>query len=229
MNICNDLIKGKFLKECKNRFICEVLVDNNVIECYVPSSSKLINYISLKGKEVLLAVNKSKKTRTQYSLFAVKYYKNYILLNLNVANHIVEEYLRNNFNYKTLWREKKIGNYKADFILEDENGLLIVEAKGLISTSKEIIFPSVFSERAINQLVILETLLEQGYRGVYFYVSLSPTITKVQINSSDIEYSLLLQKCINSGMKIVGLRGYISGEKIKIFDDLAIIHNNYAN
>lgn len=85
----NQLIEGVFIEESKNRFLCKVLIDNKVCECYVPSSSRIENYLNVKGKKVLLTPNKS-NSRTNYSLFAVKFYNKYILLNLNLTNKVVE-------------------------------------------------------------------------------------------------------------------------------------------
>ena len=47
-------IEGIFIREQKNRFICEVMVEDEIIECYVPSSCRLDNFIDLHGKRVLL-------------------------------------------------------------------------------------------------------------------------------------------------------------------------------
>ena len=66
-------IIGKFLKELKNRFLCEVEIDGNVEECYVPSSCHLSNFLQLKGKRVLLVPTQGKSPRTKYALYAVPY------------------------------------------------------------------------------------------------------------------------------------------------------------
>lgn len=221
MEIKDCLVTGKFIRECKNRFLCEVFVEGERLECYVPSASKLNNYIKLRNKEVLLVENKGKNTRTKYSLFAVKHYNKYIMLNLNIVNKLVENYIKTNFTYERIWCEKFIEGYKADFILQEKE-LEIVEAKGVISTSRDIIFPSVFSERAINQLLVLLKLVKAGYEASYFYVSLSPNIRNIKINSEDIEYSRLLRECINNGMKIFGLRAVLNGKHIIIYNDLQI-------
>lgn len=46
--------EGIFNKELKNRFLCEVLVEDEVVECYASSSCRLDNFIDLHGKQVLL-------------------------------------------------------------------------------------------------------------------------------------------------------------------------------
>lgn len=67
----NEIVEGYFIRELKNRFLCEVEVNSELAVCYVPSSCHLSNFLDLQGKRVLLLPNRSKNTRTKYSLFAV--------------------------------------------------------------------------------------------------------------------------------------------------------------
>lgn len=93
MIISEDIVEGIFIEESKDRFLCSVLVDECVLECYVPSASKLKNYLNMKNKRVLLVKNKKLNSRTKYSVFAVKYYNQYIIVSLLVVNRVLEEYL----------------------------------------------------------------------------------------------------------------------------------------
>lgn len=83
-------IEGIFIREQKNRFICEVMVEDEVIECYVPSSCHLDNFIDLHGKRVILLPTVAPSARTRYSLFAVPYKRNHILLNVGRVNSVIE-------------------------------------------------------------------------------------------------------------------------------------------
>ena len=83
-------IEGIFVKELKNRFLCEVLINGESTVCYVPSSCHLSNFLDLKGKTVLLIPTQNPKSRTPYALFAVPFKRSYAtivvtLLNLNTA------------------------------------------------------------------------------------------------------------------------------------------------
>lgn len=192
-----QFIKGKFIEECPNRFLALVDIDEEVRECYVPSSSRLSNYLKLEGKEVLLTENKNKKSRTKYTLYAVKYYGKYILLNLNNINKIVgQKYLnRSDISY-----EKNIAGYKSDIYLNNDKK--IIEIKGLIGIKKEIYFPTVYSERAIIQLEKLKALLLEGYKVEYYLVSLSPIIRKINKNPIFNEYLEKFSECISLGMTV---------------------------
>ena len=51
---------GVFLEECKNRFLCKVLIDEKIEECYLSCSCKLSHFVNLKNRKVLLEKNKGK-------------------------------------------------------------------------------------------------------------------------------------------------------------------------
>ncbi|QXM06624.1 DNA/RNA nuclease SfsA [Crassaminicella indica] len=224
MKISSKIIEGKFLYESKNRFICKVLINNEEIECYVPSASRLENYLILKNKKVLLTLNKGKKRRTKYSLFAVEYYGKYIMLNLNIVNNLVEEYIIEKIDEhscENLYKEKFVNGYKADFLLEGKEKV-VVEAKGIISARRDVVFPSVFSQRAIDQLRALLELLKSGYKVYYFYISLSPIVKSITINSFDEKYSKLLKKCMKKEMKIKAFSSCYSNNEVKLYKEIEI-------
>ena len=82
---------GRFVRELKNRFLCEVKIDGKVEECYVPSSCHLSNFLQLKGKRVVLVPTQGKNPRTRYALYAAPYRKNYIILNTSLSNVAIEK------------------------------------------------------------------------------------------------------------------------------------------
>lgn len=46
-----EYITATFIKELKNRFLCEVEIDGERVVCYVPSSCHLSNFFKLEGKK----------------------------------------------------------------------------------------------------------------------------------------------------------------------------------
>lgn len=200
----SNYVEGIFVRELKNRFLCEVSISGSKLICYVPSSCRLSNFMQLEGKRVLLTITRSTRARTKYALFAVYYRRGYIFLNSSVANRAVEASLSGRrFSFlkkrETILREHTVYNYKTDFYIADTD--TIVEIKSIISTQKRVAFPSVHSERAIKQLKHLQLLLSQGHKVCLLIVSLSPTVKEIFIDDQG-EFCKEFYKCIQLGMHI---------------------------
>lgn len=222
--ISDKVFEGIFIEETKNRFLCKVLINNMIHECYVPSASKLENYLVMKNKKVLLVRNKGKRSRTKYSLFAIMYYNKYIILSMMIVNKVLEEYLKANSLEGELYREKYIDKYKADFVIFGDTKI-VIEAKGLLATRKNVIFPSVYCYRAIEQLKTISKLLDEGWKAKYFFISLSSIVRTIIINKNELylEYYYLLVECLNKGMEVKGFNIYYDNNSIFIGNELEII------
>lgn len=201
----NDIILyGTFKQEIKNRFLCSVLIDGQEELCYIPSSCRLSNFLDLTNKLVLLKPTTSKNTRTKYSVYAVKAKGQYILLNLSQPNKIIRDHLhRRYFSYlgsrKTIKTEITIEGYKSDLFIEDTK--TIIEIKSLLCYDRSALFPTVYSERAIEQLYKLSSLLSKGYKVCYIFISLNPMVKSIMINEGMSEYKEVFTKCIQQGMQ----------------------------
>ena len=67
----NDFVTGIFDEELPNRFMARVVIDNAEETCYVKSSSRLSNYLPMKGKKVILKENLNSKFR--YYIYSVRF------------------------------------------------------------------------------------------------------------------------------------------------------------
>ena len=195
-------IEGTFVRELKNRFLCEVLIDGVSTVCYVPSSCRLGNFIELKGKKIFLFPTITKNARTQYSLFAVLNNKQLILLNSSMANDAVGNSLKTRKtsflgSRKQINKEVFLDGYKADFFIRDTN--TIIEVKSVLSLEKQAVFPTVYSERTIKQLNHIKTLMERGYNAHYIIVSLNPSVKTVSFPPQT-EFWQYFNECLIQGM-----------------------------
>ena len=198
-----DYVYGTFQNEIKNRFLCSVNIDGKDVICYIPSSCRLSNFIDMTGRTVLLRPIEASNARTPYAVYAVKYRKSFILLNLAQTNRVIEAQVqRRYFSFlgarKKISHEYKIKNYKADLFIHDTNTL--IEIKSTLSFSKESIFPTIYSERAVKQLTEISRLLDEGYRACYILVSLNPNVKEIAINSEIENYYEEFMKCVKKGM-----------------------------
>lgn len=200
-----NFIVGTFVREEKNRFLCTVNVEGIDEECYIPSSCRLGNFLELAGKKVLLRENSNKNARTHLAVYALKYKRNYIVLRTAEANDIVLNSIRSRRfaylgNRSICEKEYTIEGYKADLYLPETR--TVIEIKSIITTGAEAIFPTVYSERALEQFAKIKTLLEKGYRVVYIYISMNPYVKKVSLAKDKKlnRYGELFRQCVEMGM-----------------------------
>ena len=205
----NGFIVGKFIREEKNRFLCTVEVDGKEEECYISSSCRLENFIELTGKEVFLKENKSKNTRTHLMVYAIRFKRNYLILKPSEANELIMNAINGRrFAFlnkrRIVEKERIIDGYKADLYIPDTK--TIIEIKSIITTDKEAAFPTVFSERAIEQLNKIEQIISDGYRVVYIFVVLNPYVERITLSNEEHlrEYKRKFSDCVRNGMKYKG-------------------------
>lgn len=202
MRIEDNITHGIFRCEIKNRFRCLVEVEGKNAICYVASSCRLSQFMQLEGKEVLLLPKGSNAANTEYTLLAVKKGNGYVLLNLSLANSaLLEQLNRRSFSFlgsrKDVHREATISNYKTDIYVSDTKTL--IEIKTIISVKAEASFPTVYSERSVEQLGKLLKALESGFRVCYLFAVLSPSVKTIRIEKDSAFYEAFLN-CVNKGM-----------------------------
>ena len=223
--IKEKIFKGTFVEEVKNRFLCKVEIEGAITLCYVPSSCRLDHFLDLAGKEVLLLPTKTPHAKTQFSLLAVAYKNNYILLNSSIANILIEQNLNsrrfaNLGKRKAISRECNVAGYKCDFFVHDTETL--IEVKSIISTKTVAGFPSVFSPRAIRQLKVLKKYLESGKPVCYIIVSLNPYTQLIHLDKTTPFYAIFVE-CLSLGMTVFGVSCQIVDEQLSIRKMLRVL------
>lgn len=202
-----QISQGIFKEELKNRFLCLVEVDGADTLCYIPSSCRLSNFVDMRGKTVLLNPIKAANSRTKYSVYALLINGRFVLLNMSTANRVIEQSIRNRRlsflgKRKNVHKEHSIEGYKSDLYIEDTK--TIVEIKSFLSFERTAQFPSVYSQRALDQLKKLSYLLDKGYKVCYFFISMNPRVKRLRINQDSTEYYELIKVCEKKGMIIKG-------------------------
>lgn len=219
-------VQGIFKEELKNRFLCLVEVKGKDTLCYIPSSCRLSNFVDLIGKEVLLTPNSSPNTRTEYAVYALRIRGQFILLNMSQANKLIENNIRNRrFSFlgkrTTVRKEFCVENYKSDLYIEDTQ--TAVEIKSILSFDRMATFPTVYSQRAIDQLTKISWLLNEGYKVCYIFVSLNPGVREVKINEEVADYYKLYIECVNKGMSSKGYAIKLKDNQPIIYSELEVI------
>lgn len=213
-----DVVEGKFIKECKSRFLAEVEVEQQILICYVHSSCKLSSVLSVKyGQKVLLSKTKSVNSIYFWSLFAIEIDGKHIIVNSSYANYVISNYYQNKLSTR-IRREYSICGYKSDIFLPEKK--TIVEIKSIISSGKIASPMQIPSKRILTQLKNIEVLLGQGFIVKFIFVSLSSSVEELDINLSPLIH-IQFEKCIALGMKLIAVslnltKNYVEIKNIKI-------------
>lgn len=188
-----------FIKEGKHRFICTILINNVLEECYVSSSSKLSNYIQLENCKILVSQNTNSKLRTRFTLEAAVIDKRLVYLNLNYTNNLYNDYLLHlGYDNKIIQREMLINKLiKTDFFIDNVG---CVEVKSLLSNERCILFPDKTSKRICVQLKQYISLLQTGIPVTFAFIAMSKEIECLGWSSADVENDF--KKAISLGLNI---------------------------
>lgn len=114
-----------------------------------------------------------------------------------------------------------VDGYKTDLYIEDTK--TIVEIKSILSFRKEAVFPTVYSQRAIDQLLKINTLLDSGYSACYLFVSMNPSVKQVAVNRDIEEYSRAFNLCVAKGMKVKSVSLKLEDDNITISSSIKTI------
>lgn len=140
------LKKGFYLEQEKNRFVCNVLINEQQEKCYLPFPNRLSSYFYIDNNEVLLLPVKNSNAKYKLSLFAIKIQRSYVLVNLAYANNLLFTNLRKrSFCFlgarKEFSKEFNVSpSYKTDIYIQKTK--TIIEVKTIIGFSEQIFFSS---------------------------------------------------------------------------------------
>jgi len=196
--------RGRFVDECKNRFLCKVnLPELGLMQCYVSSSARLTNLINLKDRIVCLSELPNGKC-SKYSLLAREDGRYYTLLNLNLVNNLICAALKSEKRYNAVNMQiNKLTSfgYRSDISACFKN-IEYFEIKSLLSDDKIAKFPAILGERAFRQLEQISEELINNKRFTYIIALLNSKIKAVTLCEENSEYNQLIKKCFARGMKI---------------------------
>lgn len=170
----NNIVKGEFVDR-PNRFIANVLFDNQVEVCHVKNTGRCKELL-VKGATVYLQKSDNPNRKTKYDLIAVQKGERLINMDSQIVNSVAFEFLPNLFdNIKLIKPEYKYGNSRLDFYVETEIDKILIEVKGVtLENDGTVSFPDAPTERGVKHLKELQKAVTEGYRAyVLFIVQMS--------------------------------------------------------
>lgn len=166
------VVPGRFVSR-PNRFIAHVEVDGSLEVCHVKNTGRCRELLT-PGAAVYLEPAGNPARKTKYDLIAVE--KNGLLINMDAQapNKVFGEWAAaGNFlpDLTAIRPEFTWEDSRFDFLLEDAQGKIFVEVKGVtLEEDGEVRFPDAPTERGVKHLRGLQRAVEQGHRAAVFFV-----------------------------------------------------------
>jgi sugar fermentation stimulation protein A len=203
------LIQATILKRYK-RFLADIDLGEKTITAHVPNTGSMTSCWEPNWK-CALSVSKNPDRKMPHTLELIHNGESWIGVNTMNANKLAKIWLTKNLipelsGYKTIVPEKKIGQSRVDFYLEDHDTQVpcYVEVKNVTLKKDGLAqFPDSVSERGQKHLQELMEIKKSGLRAAMLYIVQREDVDKFAPASAiDAKYAELLKEAMHSGVEI---------------------------
>lgn len=213
----NNIIKGEFIDR-PNRFIANVLIDNNIEVCHVKNTGRCKELL-VKGSTVYLQKSDNPNRKTKYDLIAVQKGDRLINMDSQIVNYVALEFVPNLFdNIKFIKPEYKYGNSRFDIYVETDTDKIFIEVKGVTLENDGVVsFPDAPTERGVKHLKELQKAVTEGYRAYVLFVVQMSDIKYFEPNSlTHPEFADELKKAKENGVVLLAYDCAVTPDSIEI-------------
>lgn len=213
----NNIVKGKFINR-PNRFIANVLIDNQIEVCHVKNTGRCKELL-VKGNTVYLQKSDNINRKTKYDLIAVQKGDRLINMDSQVVNNVVLEYLPNLFEKIIKVKpEYKYGNSRFDIYVETETDKIFVEVKGVTLENDGVVsFPDAPTERGVKHLKELQKAVTEGFKAYVLFVIQMSDVKYFKPNDiTHPEFAMELKKAKENGVIPLAFDCAITPDSIEI-------------
>lgn len=204
------LSEAIILKRYK-RFLADVTLNGQQVTVHVPNTGSMTSCWEPNWK-CIVSTSSNPNRKMAHTLELTHNGKSWIGVNTANANKLAKKWLTENLlpeltGYKTVTPEKKIGESRVDFFLENHPSLpaCYVEVKNVtLELAGKASFPDAVSERGQKHLRELMDLKKKGFRAAMLFVVQREDVSHfVPATHIDPEYSRLLSEAYKVGVEIL--------------------------
>ena len=201
-----NIHKGKFI-ERPNRFIAYVEIDGTIQTCHVKNTGRCRELLT-QGCTVYLEESSNANRKTKYDLVAVEKGKLLVNIDSQAPNKVVKEWLEAGGLFSNpilIHSEKKHGNSRVDFYIEDENRKAFIEVKGVTLEDNGVAaFPDAPTERGVKHLYHLIDVMKEGYEAyLVFVLQFKPAKHIIPNDVTHPEFGKALREAVAAGVKVI--------------------------
>lgn len=230
MKFETDLIPGKLVKRYK-RFMADVELENGeVVVAHCANSGSMLS-VKEAGSPVWISPSNNPKRKLKYTWELVEVDGHLVGINTGHPNKIVEEailagQIAELIGYDSLRREVKYGqNSRIDVLLEDpDKPKCYVEVKNVtLRRGDNADFPDAVTSRGAKHLRELGDMVEEGHRGVMFYLVQRADCAVMDIaRDIDPEYDACLKEAMKRGVEVICYQCDVKLDEITVSGPLGV-------
>jgi sugar fermentation stimulation protein A len=203
------LLQARILKRYK-RFLADVDLGNNIITAHVPNTGSMQSCWE-PNWACALSVSSNPERKMPHTLELIHNGETWIGVNTGNANKLAKLWLTQGLipeleGYQTVVPEKKIGQSRVDFYLENhpQQPPCYVEVKNVtLKLDGHAQFPDAVSERGQKHLRELMEIRQSGLRAAMLFVVQREDVAKFSPAASiDPDYARLLREAKETGVEI---------------------------
>ena len=195
--------------------------------CHVKNTGRCRELL-IPGREISVERSLNPGRKTKYDLIAVFTGEEWINIDSQVPNRVVEEWLSDSGLFSdraVIQRERKYRSSRFDFCVEDGDRKAYMEVKGV--TLKEdgtARFPDAPTSRGVKHLEELIRCVEEGYEAYLFFVIQMRGVHHLEPNwKTHPEFAETLQRAKNSGVKILAYDCQVGEDFIRLHKPVPVV------
>ena len=219
-----EVVSGVFISR-PNRFIAHIDVAGESVVCHVKNTGRCRELL-LPGAKVWLERGTNPKRKTAYDLIAVQKGDKLINMDAQAPNKVFAEWAAQ-FEPKlqSLRSEYTYGQSRLDFCITTEEGLHLVEVKGVtLEENGHTRFPDAPTERGIKHLHELIRAVEEGHRAsAVFVIQMEDVADFAPNDMTHPAFGAALRQAAAAGVQIVAVNCRVAPDKLEILDRIPVI------
>lgn len=223
----NNIRKARFLSR-PNRFLAYVDLDGEEVVCHVKNTGRCKELL-IPGESIVFIEDHGSDTKrkTRYSLIGVL--KENLMINMDsqAPNKVVKEWIEEGGFLPGITRikpEKKYGDSRFDFYLEQGEKKIFLEVKGVTLEENGVaMFPDAPTERGVKHIEELIACKEDGYDAYIVFVIQMAGMKQFKPNErTQPTFGEALRKARANGVEILCKDCIVTEDELKIVGTIPI-------
>ncbi|MBR3771323.1 MAG: DNA/RNA nuclease SfsA [Clostridium sp.] len=222
-----NIKRGRFLAR-PNRFIAHVDLDGEEVICHVKNTGRCKELL-IPGESTVYIEDHGADTKrkTRYSLIGVEKQNLMINMDSQAPNKVVKEWIQSGGflpGITFIKPEKKYGDSRFDFYLEQGERKIFLEVKGVTLEEDGVaMFPDAPTERGVRHVEELIACKKNGYDAyIVFVVQMAGMKAFTPNNRTHPEFGEALRKARRNGVEILVKDCRVTEDELTITGSLPV-------